>query len=617
MTTFSYDPISADLGQFRLLTIQPGSWHAILECRLENAVLGQKPFYEALSYTWGDANNKRPIILNGFSWHVTANLECALRHLRYEDKSRVMWIDALCINQNDMREKSEQVPKMWDIYASSKKVVAWLGLAGPDGDAAMEGIQDLGQKWSKVDEELPLVGISPDTLRQAGIQVSNIAWWPIWTFLNRPYWRRIWVIQELATYEIGATAADDGDKVVIMCGTKSMSKFWIGGFCSIILLVTKLVANFIVDGNVQEPLRTIATLGVPSAVRMHLAYMNHPADLGFLLHLAPEFEATDPHDKVYALLGLVSKEESSLIIPDYSKPIESVYIEMYRSLILYFKTLRYLLFNRVSYDGQGPSWIPCATKTLCFRFPWTPDIVQLKATAKVTLDIRFDNLMHHLTAKGIEIGFLDVIIGPNSQIQAPSALPGGSVSTAGPPQRAQPIDELPSAINNQKFFCQLCAFGRTLSKNARECFWRALVMDFDLTDLENRITPAPTHFEEEFEVLAGIRAMPANFEPDLPFKTRCQHWCTSSKFFRNFVECTHNRCFFRTSCNKMGLGPYDSKQGDVVVALFGAGRFVVLRPTFKGYELVGDAYIQGAEDEKFLLAYSKGDDSDMKDFVIC
>ncbi|KAF4996500.1 hypothetical protein FDECE_12416 [Fusarium decemcellulare] len=228
MACFSYSPISAERAEIRLLVIEPGAWEEPLECRLQQAVLSEKPPYEALSYTWGDASDKRPITLNGYSWQVTANLECALRSLRQQDKPRTTWIDALCINQEDLEEKAEQVPKMWDIYTSATNVVAWLGPAGDDGDAAMEAIQDIATKLEAMLDDLD-PNIGPDNLLRAGIDVSQIDWSSIWSFLNRPYWRRIWVIQELASCTKRGVVAEDGDKGTIMCGSKSMPKAELSG----------------------------------------------------------------------------------------------------------------------------------------------------------------------------------------------------------------------------------------------------------------------------------------------------------------------------------------------------------------------------------------------------
>lgn len=604
MTSFSYRPISGDI---RLLTIQPGHRDASLACQLQDVVLNEQPAYEALSYTWGDANDRRPITLDGFPWDVTANLDCALRHLRHQDKPRIMWIDALCINQADMDEKAEQIPKMRIIYTSATKVVIWLGPAGDDGDAAMEGIQHIATKFRDLGD-VNFHCITPDDLRQAGIDVTNINWPSVWSFLNRPYWQRIWVLQELAACSIQGELVDENDKGVIVCGSKSISKFDYELFTVLLLMIsrsTEFAASGILEG--QEPARSFQFSGFPLALHMGLVYSNGN-NLPMLLWCAPRFKASVPHDMVYALLGLATGEESALVIPDYSKPIESVYAELYLSLMLHSKSLASILFNRINHDGRGPSWILDLKPRLDFGSAWVRESKEkpFEAATNVPMDINFDNETRYLAAKGIKIGVLDVVVGPHSQITA-SPSPGGSEEQPG----------IAGIARFTKFYQELKAFSQTLSVDEREGFWRITVMDYDLHNWDDPKTPAPQHFAEEFEVAMGEQEIPADYGPDLSPEARRQDYFLKSKYVANLTESTRNRCFFRTTSGKMGLGPYDSKKGDVVAALFGAERFLVLRPISTGYELVGDAYVQGGMFGEFLSAYLNGDRSVMEEFILC
>ena len=118
MSTFSYStPGSAKSKSIRLLSILPGVFETPLVCRLDEYTsdseddLFDSVCYEALSYTWGadSENPKEKITLNGFSFSVTVNLYAALQVLRKEDRERVIWVDAVCINQNDIEDKEQQV----------------------------------------------------------------------------------------------------------------------------------------------------------------------------------------------------------------------------------------------------------------------------------------------------------------------------------------------------------------------------------------------------------------------------------------------------------------------------------------------------------------------------
>ncbi|KAN0116731.1 Heterokaryon incompatibility [Hyaloscypha variabilis] len=86
--------------------------------------LDQRPHYEALSYVWGTEKAPDPILLDGQPFYITENLKDALIMVRQgSQKERVLWIDAICINQNDLSERSAQVRQMRQIYSSAERVL--------------------------------------------------------------------------------------------------------------------------------------------------------------------------------------------------------------------------------------------------------------------------------------------------------------------------------------------------------------------------------------------------------------------------------------------------------------------------------------------------------------
>ncbi|KAH7123335.1 heterokaryon incompatibility protein-domain-containing protein [Dactylonectria estremocensis] len=99
-----------------------------IECHLDVVELGEHPPpYEALSYCWGDKKQLREISCNGEPFQATENLFLALAHLRNDNTDRVLWIDAICINQTNLKERKSQVLVMGKIYSEATKVVIWLG----------------------------------------------------------------------------------------------------------------------------------------------------------------------------------------------------------------------------------------------------------------------------------------------------------------------------------------------------------------------------------------------------------------------------------------------------------------------------------------------------------
>ncbi|KAK8070442.1 hypothetical protein PG997_010645 [Apiospora hydei] len=120
----------------RFFILFPGRFNEPVRCQLLESTIGDiQSRYEALSYTWGDANDKVQINVSDRPFPVTKNLEVALRHLRLETENRVLWVDALCINQSDVSEVSTHVQRMWAIYANASRVLVFLG---PQGGEVMK-----------------------------------------------------------------------------------------------------------------------------------------------------------------------------------------------------------------------------------------------------------------------------------------------------------------------------------------------------------------------------------------------------------------------------------------------------------------------------------------------
>ena len=128
MTRYPYRQLDHSTRQFRLLILQPGKYSDPLRCSIRESNLDGNLQYDALSYTWGMRDSEIPIEVHGQSFSVTENLYAALQHLRQEGKELLLWVDALCINQLDLAEKSHQVQQMRHIYERAASVIAWLGV---------------------------------------------------------------------------------------------------------------------------------------------------------------------------------------------------------------------------------------------------------------------------------------------------------------------------------------------------------------------------------------------------------------------------------------------------------------------------------------------------------
>lgn len=128
---------------FRLLTLHPGLPGSVISCELEVVPICMSQPYEALSYVWGDPTVTKEIVLQGSPFRITTNLESALQHLRFADTARCLWVDAICIDQTNLKERSEQVQMMAEIYYGATRVLAWLGEADVYTEPAFDAVEQL------------------------------------------------------------------------------------------------------------------------------------------------------------------------------------------------------------------------------------------------------------------------------------------------------------------------------------------------------------------------------------------------------------------------------------------------------------------------------------------
>ena len=195
--------------QTRLLIIDAGQAPDELRCSLLPVYLQNDcPRYEALSYTWGPSHSPRHIVLNGSPFAITLSLYGALKRLRRNDASRVLWVDALSIDQSNIPERSEQVLLMKLIYSCASNVIIWLGEDSVSSRHAMDLF------CSASEQEDPYTWFS-DRLKTT-FESDMTQWKAVLSLFKRNYWSRVWIIQETAV----ATNLD------IICGSMSCKWKW-------------------------------------------------------------------------------------------------------------------------------------------------------------------------------------------------------------------------------------------------------------------------------------------------------------------------------------------------------------------------------------------------------
>jgi hypothetical protein len=392
-------------GQIRLIRLLPGAWMDPIQCELFEGDHGETK-YEALSYVWGSQNVTRPIFLNRKEFRVTFNLEGALRNLREQfkndDNAKVFWIDALCINQKDTEERTNQVQLMGDIYRRCEQVIVYLGdrLDGRhrpeqpsvairlnryetipdnmcDGDADLD-IVNIFNLLQDLAQDKHLIGIPAfskqhypsephtNTKSRANYDESSKLFESLRRMMQPPFtpwWSRVWVIQEVTV----------APKVLLMYGTCSAPWKMVygaalsyishsGSCCSEVVAnlprdQTNVLADFCsrVLGIAESRLRS-----GESPAEYSWSRVNTPQSLLDLLRKFRDRRASDPRDKVYALLSLtpVSKKSPPLI-PDYSISEVEVFRQATLQCIYEAETLSVLSSDLGrKFRNDLPSWVP-------------------------------------------------------------------------------------------------------------------------------------------------------------------------------------------------------------------------------------------------------------------
>jgi len=345
-----YQKLEPAKAEIRLLSLLPGKKDKPIRCSLQVASLDAHPVFEALSYMWGDESTTKPITVEDTSLDVTQNLHAALLQLRHVRKPRLLWVDAICINQADVSEKSSQIPLMSRIFSEAASVIAWLGPGSENVRLAASWVRRYRDKkrfsrasahWLKLD----IMSLFSSSAERRRIVDTAKALQGCFDIAANPYWTRMWTFQEfmlparepvcvLGETTFSATDLlhqnDDGyfGSVSLISDAQDVyiDKYMSSdgpsldqtpGWAEQSALLERGFASYPEN---QEPelstrLRSMIGGGEPSHVPLS----------AFIL-LTKERVCRDPRDKIYALYGLVPEAQRAWP-PDYAKSIDRILLE--------------------------------------------------------------------------------------------------------------------------------------------------------------------------------------------------------------------------------------------------------------------------------------------------
>jgi hypothetical protein len=189
-----YSSLSLEPGNIPLLRLIPDKDEtAPIQCRLFNYSLQElgkgTHLYEALSYVWGGSDKPRSISMGEHTLSIRVNLHAALSRLRDRALGRILWVDALCIDQANLKERGQQVRLMAKIYSKAIHVIVWLGEMADDSDREFDAIRIMAERSDQALEGIRVAAHeeSTNSLNSETIQHSSLA------LLQRPWFQRIWV----------------------------------------------------------------------------------------------------------------------------------------------------------------------------------------------------------------------------------------------------------------------------------------------------------------------------------------------------------------------------------------------------------------------------------------
>ena len=587
-----YRPLDPGKREIRLLNVSSKrqSRTASVECYFCYACLTDEPHeeYETVSYCWGNANDRSTILVDGQPCMVPASAERALRRLRCREMVRTLWIDSVSIDQNSDCERSQQVAMMADIYQSSTGNLIYLG---EDDSAVQKALATVERLMQSINYETTtnshrqfrstLYGqTNSDPFAEAGERLGGIDFEALLWLYERPWFRRLWVIQEVAL----------GPRNTCFCGRS------VFGIRNVLR-----VARWLTYKKFYMPLYVTRSKGRVVASLMwdfvdpwnsaDLASFHCLTDLTAILDQDFPAETTEPRDAVYGVLGLMARtrtleKDHALLKLDYAKPVAEIYRDATRYALQERQSLRLLRHvdhgGADAYDLQGfPSWVPQYSRAerrrvdapvLLSAVSFADGSRPVKKIVTMSSVIYQGQDMSELVLQGVLVDRIEnvseVLITSHAHEDANiEVLEAVERLTA----KAQGNDDLPKLQ-------RMVAVTLMAGKNAYSfTYWvlekevgnylayKDYVRDKDICPSPRRRLPAYT------DAATGAVAT--------------WYWA-----FKRASTC---RRFFTTENGRIGIGPRQTKAGDVVAVLYGGDWPFVLRPYGESYELLGASYVHG------------------------
>ncbi|RBQ73497.1 hypothetical protein FVER14953_03371 [Fusarium verticillioides] len=640
---FDYDSVELRTAstEIRLLDLYPsrGLVDSRLIGHLYTSSIGSPSPYIALSYVWGLGNKTQSIQISNSSDDeaafipITESLETALQHFRKPDEVITLWIDQICINQADNREKGQQVAMMGRIYSSATQVLVWLGPAQDGSDKLMEAWQDIGQKSQEFGMEsymnpqsyclISALARSKDPSDETAMRFQSLLASTVEAFapllkesvlkkwFKRPYFSRVWIIQEFCLCP----------ETIFVCGSKTIPV----DFVKFAVLLLQTAIGNMPQGDYEQlqppdmPLERLSEVSSEPTARLfgcRSRHQKHKDDELYMLlrrlFVDLETNATVHRDRIFALLGLAVDAEKLGIKPDYEGSTELILTQTARTLIEKsgrVDLLCYSQFPKLEELSLLPSWVPDWRSNLSRSF--------------YTINERVDK--HLFTASGHD-SVVEVVKDPNHKRDI-LGLRGHTVDMI--EEVAQGDGWMDMSWDYERFLGYMAQMddlwqksmgktsmihGEVTQQRKEEARWRVPIGDIYWTweGDQQRAKPEIAAFHKQFlqelklfDEMTKLAAAGEDVSKKL-LQWEEEHRGADTKHnYRESMRKMQGKRPFLTEMGYLGMGPMEGKSGDVV-AVFCGGRIpFVLRPVEGLSELgkfvyIGEAYCDGVMDGEVI-----------------
>ena len=572
-TSYHYEPLDPRGNEVRLLTLLPGRTSAELRVSLSIVPfqVQSPPTFEALSYVWGSTENPDFVTVGetgNDAIAVTQNLAIALTRLRYRDQPRTLWVDAICVNQKDLAERSQQVQLMGNIYGSAARVIGWLGPETHDSSLALTVLQAIGTSF-EVDWRLltaePATGnaethfTSKSTATWQGA-LSKTQSYAVKSLLSRPYFQRLWIHQEIRLAKCHTA--------VIACGLAQLS--WNVFRRAIFVLDRDLIPRPIFDLLSELSAYFDCLEGV---ISLCLPLNNY--NLFSYVHEVSQCLCSDPRDRVFALLSMYERANPSFrdrldIHPDYDAPVSQLYQEVTRQDIYTRRRLDVLRDCELRQDNPHslPTWVPDLSRPH-LAYPaqtsnaagfTTPDF---EFCASNVLRVRGIPMCSLKTAQSFQFGerTQDSIIRLLRQMRPSMSLNNAYVT----------------GCTYLDAYCDALSCGEFVDSSV------------------------PPFWEQQRGASTDILRMIWTTEMDYAGFTDAVYHAPAitvadvTKFFSTISACCDYRKLCTTEEGYVALAPPSARPGDRISVLLGCPCPMLLRPDGDRWRVVGECYVPGLE----------------------